>query len=653
MIHNHSSGKCRLLKRFFVICMVLLLICSVSPNLITAEADMETRESVSEDFAEENQNTESQMISDEKKTDENEADRQVLSEGNKLEAGTDETVSDEIPTDETASDETVSDETVSDGTVSDGDILQPEEDTETDLEIAEDDENEIEIKEESEAAAGQAVESEKELELITDSTDTVSKVQLTESIQKDGCLHISVLSTDGTDLTCEQLIRDGYTITWSRDGAEVERVCVTGERYNLAEDYSWLNVALDAGARKTYKVKIEKNGQTVESNGITIPYYDALQNGSFETPVCTTSYQPFINSGQQGIVWKTTASDKKIELISASTTKKDNERTHQSLSEEWHGMSAAAAGTQFAELNANEESSLYQDVLTAPGSTMHWRIAHAARLRNGSAAYSGTDSMYVVIMDAEKAETLSQDQQKLLYVAQMLANGNTVIDGEDYTGAGSFYCEESSGKWTTHTGTYKVPEGQYLTRYFFVSASSASGDKTKSIGNHIDNVWFSTELPPPDPEIRADVVIKKEVAGPMGDVQKDFSFSYNYVNASGQVEEGTFSLKDFDTSGDSFTLSEIPAGSELTVTETDASGYTTTASYGGQAVNNVTEENETGRKIIKVVTGETDQELTVTNFKDVVPDTGIEEGSLRMEIFSISLVSAAMVMVIFRRKRKC
>ena len=648
MIHNHSSGKCRLLKRFFVICMVLLLICSVSPNLITAEADMETRESVSEDFAEENQNTESQMISDEKKTDENEADRQVLSEENKLEAGTDETVSDEIPTDETASDEAVSD-----GTVSDGDILQPEEDTETDLEIAEDDENEIEIKEESEAAAGQAVESEKELELITDSTDTVSKVQLTESIQKDGCLHISVLSTDGTDLTCEQLIRDGYTITWSRDGAEVERVCVTGERYNLAEDYSWLNVALDAGARKTYKVKIEKNGQTVESDGITIPYYDALQNGSFETPVCTTSYQPFINSGQQGIVWKTTASDKKIELISASTTKKDNERTHQSLSEEWHGMSAAAAGTQFAELNANEESSLYQDVLTAPGSTMHWRIAHAARLRNGSAAYSGTDSMYVVIMDAEKAETLSQDQQKLLYVAQMLANGNTVIDGEDYTGAGSFYCEESSGKWTTHTGTYKVPEGQYLTRYFFVSASSASGDKTKSIGNHIDNVWFSTELPPPDPEIRADVVIKKEVAGPMGDVQKDFSFSYNYVNASGQVEEGTFSLKDFDTSGDSFTLSEIPAGSELTVTETDAGGYTTTASYGAQDVADVTGEKEDERKIIKVVTGESDQELIINNFKDVLPDTGIEEGNPQLDLLSILFVSVLMTLVIFRRKRKC
>lgn len=648
MIHNHSSGKCRLLKRFFVICMVLLLICSVSPNLITAEADMETRESVSEDFAEENQNTESQMISDEKKTDENESDRQVLSEENKLETGTDETVSDEIPTDEAASDEIVSDETVLDG-----DILQPEEDKETDLEIAEDDENEIEIKEESEAAAGQAVESEKELELITDSTDTVIKVQLTESIQKDGCLHISVLSTDGTDLICEQLIRDGYTITWFRDGAEVERVCVTGESYNLAEDYSWLNVALDAGAQKTYKVKIEKNGQTVESDSITIPYYDALQNGSFETPVCTTSYQPFINSGQQGIVWKTTASDKKIELISASTTKKDNERTHQSLSEEWHGMSAAAAGTQFAELNANEESSLYQDVLTAPGSTMHWRIAHAARLRNGSAAYSGTDSMYVVIMDAEKAETLSQDQQKLLYVAQMLANGNTVIDGKDYTGAGSFYCEESSGKWTTHTGTYKVPEGQYLTRYFFVSASSASGDKTKSIGNHIDNVWFSTELPPPDPEIRADVVIKKEVAGPMGDVQKDFSFSYNYVNASGQVEEGTFSLKDFDTSGDSFTLSEIPAGSELTVTETDAIGYTTTASYGAQDVADVTGEKEDERKIIKVVTGESDQELIINNFKDVLPDTGIEEGNPQLDLLSILFVSVLMTLVIFRRKRKC
>ena len=643
MIHNHSSGKCRLLKRFLVVCMVLLLICSVSPNLITAEADTETSESVSEDFTEEeNQNTESQTISDVKNPDQNETDRQTLSDENEQGTETDETISDEI----------LSDETIPDEDASDGETLQAEEDTETDLQTMEEDENEIEIQEESEEIAGQE-EAGDELELLDDGTDAVGKIRLTESVQKDGCLHIAVLSADGSDLTCEQLIRDGYTITWNRDGQAVERVCVTGDNYNLAEDYSWLNVVLDGGAQKTYSVKIEKDGQAVESDSIKIPYYAALQNGSFETPACTTSYQPFINSGQQGIIWKTTASDQKIEIISASTTKTDNGQTHQSLSEKWHGMSAAAVGTQFAELNANEESSLYQDVLTAPGSTMHWRIAHAARLRNGDSTYTGTDSMYVVIMDAEKAETLSRNQQKLLRVAQLLAGGTTVIDGEDYSGSASYFCQENTGTWTTHTGKYTVPEKQYLTRYFFVSASSASGDQTKSIGNHIDNVWFSTELPPPNPEIRADIEIKKEVTGPMGDVQKAFSFSYHYINASKQVEEGTFTLKDYDTSGKSVILREIPAGSELVLTETDAGGYTTTASYGGQDVDDVTGEKEDEQKIIKIVTAESDQELTVTNFKDVVPDTGIEEKNSGLGFCGILLVSITITLIIFRRKRKC
>ena len=49
MIHNHSSGKCRSVKRFLAVCMAVFLICMISLNCIAAETD----ESVSETFTEE------------------------------------------------------------------------------------------------------------------------------------------------------------------------------------------------------------------------------------------------------------------------------------------------------------------------------------------------------------------------------------------------------------------------------------------------------------------------------------------------------------------------------------------------------------------------------------------------------------------------
>ena len=70
--------------------------------------------------------------------------------------------------------------------------------------------------------------------------------------------------------------------------------------------------------------------------------------------------------------WATTASDTLIEL--------------------WHtGFNGvpAGAGTQFAELNATQPSTLYQDVATTPGETIEWSLFHRGR--------SGVDVMRVII----------------------------------------------------------------------------------------------------------------------------------------------------------------------------------------------------------------------------------------------------------------
>lgn len=61
------------------------------------------------------------------------------------------------------------------------------------------------------------------------------------------------------------------------------------------------------------------------------------------------------------------------------------------------------------------------------------------------------------------------------------------------------YAKYSTSSWTESSDTYKIPDGQYLTRFFFAAISTASDDKnqTKTMGNLLDDVWFSQNVAPP------------------------------------------------------------------------------------------------------------------------------------------------------------
>ena len=165
-----------------------------------------------------------------------------------------------------------------------------------------------------------------------------------------------------------------------------------------------------------YKVQIlDGEGQVLAETAqpYQIPYYNELRNGDFESPEILNrqSYQPFYDSGANGVVWKTTAKSGKIEFVSADKKKLDGNSglTHQEQSIQWHKVEAAAdvsgGGTQFAELNANESGALYQDVLTTPGATLYWQLSHRARGADSDKYQSGAeDTMYVLIMSTELAE---------------------------------------------------------------------------------------------------------------------------------------------------------------------------------------------------------------------------------------------------------
>lgn len=381
---------------------------------------------------------------------------------------------------------------------------------------------------------------------------------------------------------------DNGTSNWT----EVVSRKITGDSYNISEDGKSLNAALDNGARKYYKVEIydEQGNKTGESIATQVSYYSALQNGSFETPLCNnySNYQPYITSDTQGIVWKTTASDNKIEIVNASPNKKESRwiwaKTYQALSQKHHQVDAAADGEQFAELNANEVGSLYQDVLTTPGATLNWGLAHRAR-----GDKTAKDTMYVLIMPAELAENIN-NQADVEKVIQAINNGD-----ETYKGATVQEITDDNQKWYTHTGTYEVPEGQYLTRFFFVSGptayDSSSGAKENlkgTIGNHLDNVYFTSELPQPNPDT-GHLKIVKTIQGLTQEEATDYSIDVKIEGPNAYTTK-TVTLNRFSWNEDkqaytaTYVEQNVPIGS-YTVSEVADSaqrdGYTVSVKVNG------------------------------------------------------------------------
>ena len=152
-------------------------------------------------------------------------------------------------------------------------------------------------------------------------------------------------------------------------------------------------------------------------------------------------------------------------------------------------------GSQFAELNCQAYGALYQDVLTVPGTTLHWSLAHRGR--------AGSDSMALLIAPVAVAQQITE----ILTQASADMTGGSVRSAldrtVDYNGQPvtirSFMVggEMTDGNtaWVTHRGDYTVAAGQYLSRFFFLALSCASGDRRE--GNLLDKVWFSTEPEPP------------------------------------------------------------------------------------------------------------------------------------------------------------
>ena len=240
----------------------------------------------------------------------------------------------------------------------------------------------------------------------------------------------------------------------------------------------------------------------------------SVLNGSFEAPDLTNCYfQQFVPEETKGLFWKTTASNEEVDQpkypshAEKENTTGTNDREHyieiidtgpsndhKGQATVHHKQGTATDGKQYAEVNAGAVGALYQTIATIPGTTMYWSVDHSGR--------NGTDTMAVVMMPESKAKDITT-QEKL---EKVLKNPS------DYDATVESGLTAEKGVWTTHSGEYTIPEGQYETRFFFMAVSTYENKNT--IGNHIDNVWFSQQIPPTSSE-RPYFTLTKHVVGPL------------------------------------------------------------------------------------------------------------------------------------------
>ena len=252
---------------------------------------------------------------------------------------------------------------------------------------------------------------------------------------------------------------------------------------------------------------------------------NAIKNGSFEEPAFHDKNSPQWPANNVPD-WDTTASDKLIEFGSRRNGKDAPQLT---------GVDKTIPdGSQFAELNADEESTLYQYATTVGGNVYEWGLSHRGR--------EGDDHMALIIgpkqdEKPDKPNKAGKDQfmrmtdwvkshaeklgvnipvtgctQKItVYSKKFAANGGFQNDiGDAFSASPSDVYTEKWNVWiigTSNTawgnyGTkspayaagnlayscrYAVPDGQTETVFAFCSYSAAGGN---TCGNLIDNIHF-------------------------------------------------------------------------------------------------------------------------------------------------------------------
>ena len=318
-------------------------------------------------------------------------------------------------------------------------------------------------------------------------------LRIDNNIVVDGTLRPVYVDKDGN-----RTYHDDWNYTWTakffhtdNSGGETE---ITNEDSSIDPAALYkdgrLNVAIDNGGIReetvndnevlhvtTYTVTAkDKDGNPMGEASHRVEFGGNVLNGSFEYPSIPSNLTNYaFANGTHQLFWRTTAPGVD------NTLGQDVELGNDSTGNPYLLSGKAADGSQYAELNAEAVGTLYQDVLTAPGAELSWGFSHRSRKDMVE-----VNTMYLIIASSKDGAEIKTQAQINDLTGKYTADGETVTtsNGGRYT---LWKMEGDANHWQNHFGSYKVPDGQYATRFFFASASG------KTTGNLIDNVTFNQE----------------------------------------------------------------------------------------------------------------------------------------------------------------
>ena len=158
------------------------------------------------------------------------------------------------------------------------------------------------------------------------------------------------------------------------------------------------------------------------------------------------------------------------------------------------------------------------------------------------------------------------------------------------------------------------------------------------------------------------VKVAKQVTGNFGDKTREFKFEITFTDANGKAlrlvqtdKAPTYSITSDTTVGGEkltvlmkdkgeITLTNVPIGGTLVVTEIEASGYQTSYKIGET-------ESQEGN-VARYIVPENGSTITFINHRNVSPDTGVFVDSLPYILIIACVVGAAALFLIRRRKKR-
>jgi len=216
-----------------------------------------------------------------------------------------------------------------------------------------------------------------------------------------------------------------------------------------------------------------------------------LVNGGFEIPPLVpgpTPANPFVQINESFVTgWHTTATDSLIELWESGYTRTDGAVTRTYNASTGAGFNDGQS--QFAELNATQETALYQDVTFAAAGAVDYFYLHRGRL--GDLA-GQNDILRLTILYAGANGTFQSVFNN--------ATGAYTVAGDDQIAFTTTSAANFGGGWVANFGDNvftSVAGGTY--RFAYGSVSAFGGDGL-TFGNFIDNAAFGFDLTPvPEP----------------------------------------------------------------------------------------------------------------------------------------------------------